>query len=84
MSDAKVCPKCQGSMTPGFILDTAGRFNVHRVTEWHSGEPIMSHFFQIVHISRSKKHRIRAYGCEQCGYLENYVVWNTPPRPTAS
>ncbi len=69
------CPKCQGSMEKGFLLDrTHG--GAHQGM-WCPGEPKPS--FWPGHVKSAHKASgiyIVTYRCAACGYLESYA----PPR----
>jgi ssDNA-binding Zn-finger/Zn-ribbon topoisomerase 1 len=61
------CPKCEGDMKKGLIVDK-GHYDVPNGTEWAEaisegilgGDPI-------------KQRTIESYRCQKCGYLENYA-----------
>jgi hypothetical protein len=70
------CPKCQGAMETGFILDYtyAGRM----VSSWIEGEPESATLFgrKVPGLAKMKGRRIieaATYRCTACGYLESYA-----------
>lgn len=67
------CPKCDGSMTDGFILDESHGWL--GVSTWQAGEPRKSIWTGIKR-SKADQLKISTRRCERCGYLESYA-----PRP---
>lgn len=68
MEPTNVCPKCNGSMTEGFIFDQSqGTVFVNSWVEGHP-EPSILHGIKI---SGRRRFNIATYRCEQCGYLES-------------
>lgn len=65
------CPRCQGSMAEGFIIDQ-GHGQVH-VSTWQEGEPKRS-FWQGVKQSKADQLKVSSFRCERCGYLESYAL----------
>lgn len=67
---SNICPKCQGSMTVGFILDRAD----HRpkIATWVEGAPVRS-FWCGVKVRKAIKHEIQTWRCGRCGFLESYA-----------
>lgn len=64
------CPKCQNSMTYGFILDQQGYNSQYAQLQWVEG-PVKKGFSGV----KAKVTRpIDAYRCTNCGYLELYVT----------
>ena len=66
------CPKCQGDMTAGFIID----FNMSQATavsKWQEGAPQRS-FWTGIKMDPERQHPITTYRCEQCGFLESYAT----------
>jgi len=63
------CPKCSGSMDPGFVIDSD--YGTRRVGEWASGPPRKS----IWTATKMPDERIPigTYRCSSCGYLESYA-----------
>ncbi len=65
------CPKCEGSMTEGFIMDEAhGRW---RVSRWQSGRPVTSIWTGIKQ-SKADQLPVSTWRCDRCGYLESYAA----------
>lgn len=64
------CPKCQGSMAQGFMLDNVHGSNA--VGSWVEGAPEKS-FWTGVKTSRKAKYEIETWRCGRCGFLENYA-----------
>lgn len=65
---SKSCPKCQGSMTQGYIAenDQGGR----GISKWSEGAPIKKWWG----IKAPKNQvEIATYRCNRCGYLEHYA-----------
>ena len=71
MRPSNRCPRCDGSMSPGFIVDKADRSA--SVSSWQPGEPRKSLWFGV---KQSKKEQIEmtTMRCERCGYLEHYAL----------
>jgi hypothetical protein len=64
------CPKCQGSMAEGFVLDTTD--NRHAVSAWVEGAPEKS-IWTGVKLKGRTKHAIQTWRCGRCGFLEGYA-----------
>jgi hypothetical protein len=65
----QVCPKCNGSMEQGFIVDMSHAVRV--VSSWARGAPLKSWIFETV--VPADKLPIGAFRCSSCGYLESYA-----------
>ncbi|MDF7775136.1 PF20097 family protein [Sphingomonas sp. AOB5] len=66
---SNACPKCQGSMTQGFVLaETQG---MKTVSSWVEGSPVKGWFG--VKLGKRVTHEIQSWRCTRCGYLENYA-----------
>lgn len=65
------CPKCQGSMVEGFLVDTT--HGGHKIGVWAEGVPEKS-FWTGVKLRGKKKYSIQSWRCGRCGFLENYAV----------
>jgi len=64
------CPKCNGEMEEGFILDqTHGK---QLVSSWIAGKPEKS-FWLGTNINGKAQHYIQTFRCADCGYLESYA-----------
>lgn len=68
----KTCPKCQGSMETGVMLDK-GHGDSLNTTEWLEGEPERS-FWSGVKTKGKERLPVRTYRCARCGYLESYAI----------
>lgn len=73
---ANVCPKCDGEMVAGFLLEK----NMPIIdadlkpTEWVQIEPAYFEkhgFFQTKHIT--DRRRVDTYRCNDCGFLESFA-----------
>lgn len=63
------CPKCQSSMTEGFIaFDKSG---LAEVAGWSEGAPKKG-WFGVK--NKGKPVQISTWRCNRCGFLENYAV----------
>ena len=64
------CPKCQGRVSEGFIIDQG--HGTYGVSTWQKGAPQKSIW---TGIKRDKKAQLAVvtYRCERCGYLESYA-----------
>ena len=65
------CPKCQGTMEEGFIID---RMQGGALPEsWFRGLPDKSFWFGTV--SRGiTNYQIAAFRCTECGFLESFAI----------
>ena len=70
-NESAVCPKCDGMMEEGFILDR-GHFNAAAVSEWIEGAPESS-FWTGLKTGGREKFQVMTYRCADCGYLESYA-----------
>jgi hypothetical protein len=64
------CPRCQGSMAEGFILDTT--HGGHGVACWVEGAPVRSMWVG-VKLGKKAKYEIQTWRCSRCGFLESYA-----------
>ena len=65
------CPKCQGQMQEGFILDHS---QAHRlVSRWIAGSPEPGFWFG-PKVYGKEQHPIQSYRCTSCGFLELYAT----------
>ena len=69
MNAAKVCPKCQHSMSSGFIPDRAP--DVVYGSLWVEGEPKPG--FSGIKVPQELSLPIVTYRCVACGFLESYA-----------
>ena len=60
------CPKCNGRMEQGFILDKG--LNKQYVSRWAAGQPEKSFF---TGVADTQAIPIGAFRCSSCGYLES-------------
>ena len=65
------CPKCEGTMEEGFIADRRSRL-LSDASQWVEGAP-EGFLFLGVKTGGRDKHRVAAYRCTRCGYLEQYA-----------
>lgn len=71
------CPRCQGLMEEGFILDY-GDSNSKRVSMWVEGAPDES-FWMGLKIKDKMKYLVKTFRCAGCGFLESYATEATKP-----
>ena len=64
------CPKCNGSMTEGFIIDQG--YGTAHVSTYQGGEPRKSIWTGIKQ-NKKEQFTITTLRCNRCGYLENYA-----------
>ncbi len=64
------CPKCDGQMERGFILDFA--YGGNFVSRWSQGTPRKS-FWSVTKLSNEEAVPIGVYRCLGCGFLESYA-----------
>ncbi len=70
MAEPSNCPKCAGTMEPGFLLDQGE--GPHAVTEWVEGEPEKS-LWTGLKLRRKTRLKIATWRCRRCGFLESYA-----------
>jgi hypothetical protein len=63
------CPKCNGQMEQGFVLDKG--LNMQYVSQWAAGPPQKS--FWLGTSPPDNLIPIGAFRCASCGYLESYA-----------
>lgn len=66
------CPKCQGLMEEGFVLDR-GHYDTRRVNTWVEGEPVKS-FWSGIKVKNKLQFEVKTFRCGGCGYNESYAV----------
>ena len=71
MAHSKKCPKCQASMTEGFVIDNT--YGARTVSSWIEGAPAKS-FWVGVKLEGRKPIEIAAWRCDRCGFLESYAT----------
>lgn len=64
------CPKCQGEMEQGFVLDNT--YGGRIVSHWSAGPPKKS-FWTGTKLSEAKQIPIGTFRCKDCGYLESFA-----------
>ncbi len=64
------CPKCQGSMTDGVIIDTS--YTDRRVSTWLEGAPVKSIWVGLK-LNGNKPIETHTFRCNRCGFLESYA-----------
>lgn len=72
------CPKCQGKMVQGFLVDFA--YAAALVTTWIEGSPTKSFLPGIKPPKKYKRIPVGTYRCSACGYLESYASAGFGPR----
>jgi predicted nucleic-acid-binding Zn-ribbon protein len=66
------CPKCDGHMERGFVLNRA--FAAGGLTfQWAPGAPVSSFWWGYQLPVGRKFITIQVFRCESCGYLESYA-----------
>ena len=73
---ASRCPKCQGQMVQGFIIDQT--FGGVHISYWFEGAPRKS--WTGTKIDKGAIVPVAVYRCESCGYLESYAHDDFAPR----
>lgn len=64
------CPKCNGEMEQGFVLDMT--YGAQRVSEWVRGAPEKS-FWTKIKAPATGRIPIGTLRCTSCGFLESYA-----------
>ena len=71
----RVCPKCEGEMVAGVLLEKGTSGNIDLMpTEWVQFDPpyYEKHgFFKGEHII--ERRRVKSYRCKACGFLESFA-----------
>lgn len=65
------CPKCDGNMTQGYILDSSDA--AFFVSSWTSGIPRKSFWTGTKRKPRKELMPIGVFRCSLCGFLEAYA-----------
>lgn len=68
------CPKCQGSMSEGVLVDNG--YGGYVVSAWQPGAPIVSRWTGLK-VKKKTLIPTTAHRCARCGFIELYA----PPRP---
>lgn len=84
MNDMPACPKCNGTMETGFIIDR-GDADRSTASRWAPGLPRIGSFlgFKTVHVTWDQTRAALdtiTLRCTSCGYLESYAP--NPPSKT--
>lgn len=72
MATEMSCPKCNGEMAEGFVLDR-GDYNIKMPSVWVEGNPETS-FWSGLKTSDREAFRVQAFRCSSCNYLEFYTA----------
>ena len=64
------CPKCNGSMTEGFIVDQG--YGVAQVSTYQTGQPRKS-IWTGLKMNKEEQFAISTWRCNRCGFLENFA-----------
>ena len=67
------CPKCTGTMEPGFVLDKTYGDAYFSSPEWTEGKPESS-IWTGLKMKGRERHAITTFRCAGCGYLESYAT----------
>ena len=70
MARSKTCPRCQGSMTEGFLLDQGQ--GSRSVIKWVEGAPQKS-IWVGVRLGNQQPIEVATWRCASCGFLESYA-----------
>jgi hypothetical protein len=70
-SRALGCPRCTGSMEPGFLIDVG--HGQTAVPKWAAGEPHSSFWSAGLKLRGKEQLPVTTYRCRRCGYLESYA-----------
>jgi hypothetical protein len=65
------CPRCGGSMEPGYMIDVG--YGSTAVPKWAAGEPEKSFWAGGLKLRGKDKLEVSTYRCRRCGYLESYA-----------
>jgi predicted nucleic-acid-binding Zn-ribbon protein len=65
------CPKCNGSMSEGFIVDH-GDYGTAHVSTFPAGQPRKS-FWTGLKQNKEEQVAVTTLRCGRCGYLESYA-----------
>ena len=64
------CPRCSGTMEPGFVVDES--YGKKVVAKWVAGEPRKG-FWTGLKLGAAEQVEIATYRCRRCGSLESYA-----------
>jgi DNA-directed RNA polymerase subunit RPC12/RpoP len=63
------CPRCQGSMEEGYILDES--YGRRLPSKWVEGAP--EYWLWNLKVRGKRQLVLTTYRCRQCGFLESYA-----------
>ena len=66
------CPKCQGAMDQGFVVDAS--YTESRQSTWMNGTPERNIWLGGIKTSGRERFPVTTYRCTRCGYLESYAA----------
>ncbi len=69
----KNCPKCEGIIDEGYILDS-GHGNMKRLPTWIAGKPDKSFWAGGLKTNDKKQFDVKDFRCIQCGFIESYAT----------
>ncbi len=69
--EARSCPRCNGRMETGFIVDE-GDYSAKRVARWYAGPPEESMWTGLKTWGR-RFVEVQTFRCERCALLESYA-----------
>jgi hypothetical protein len=67
------CPKCDGEMEQGFILDLAHGNYYQIASRWAAGVPQKSWFTGTKPVPKDTVIPVGTFRCVTCGFLESYA-----------
>ena len=70
MAAPPTCPKCQGRMAEGFVIDNG--YGTRTVARWYEGAPVRSFWTGLKTRGRTH-HDVVTWRCGRCGFLESYA-----------
>ena len=65
------CPKCNGRMEPGFVMDTTHGGSIQ--SQWIEGQPDRS-WFTGLKLKGKRRIPIASSRCTRCGFLEFWAT----------
>ena len=72
MTQPTTCPKCDGIMEPGLMLDRKEASDLQ--ARGVGGEPTPQTFFGNIRLKGREPLPVTTYRCEGCGYLESFAI----------
>ena len=69
-SRSLTCPRCSGTMEPGYVIDEGD--GTRSVANWVAGEP-ERRIWTGLKLRGKSKVAVTTYRCRRCGYLESYA-----------